>query len=283
MAQLNQGFVELVSGYYDKCWLPRFELGHNPQSLAMHLGHFITEGLTNDGAKLEANLYLADVLGLAGREAGTVLDAGCGVGGTVFHLAKRFPALRFIGVNISGKQVQLARQFCPQELSMAGTVDFVVSDYASMPLADRSVDAVYAVESLCHATSKEEVLSELHRVLVPGGLLLIMDYFVNLPPPSPQMQLELELFCSGWAVPGYHTRAHGFYKGLGFDIVSDMGLTDRVRPGIKLSADGAVSNLGPEADGVADSMRGHLRACLALSRLVDAGVIDYRALVLRPN
>jgi SAM-dependent methyltransferase len=274
---------DTVTEYYDQCWMPRFQQGHNPRSLAMHLGHFTTEGLTNDEAKLEANLYLADVLGLVGREKRTVLDAGCGVGGTVFHLAKSFPATRFIGVNISENQVQVAQQFCPAGIRNAGNVDFMVSDYVSMPLADRSVDAAYAVESLCHAVSKERVLSELHRVLIPGGLFLVMDYFVNLTPSSPQMQFELELFCGGWAVPGYHTRAHGFYTALGFDVVSDQDITDRVRPGIKRSEDVAIDSLGSEADSVADSMHGHLRACLALSRLVDAGVIGYRALMLRSN
>lgn len=46
----------------------------------------------------------------------------------------------------------------------------------SLPLADDSIDAVLVVDALHHMPPADEVLAEIHRVLRPGGVAVVIDF-----------------------------------------------------------------------------------------------------------
>ncbi len=100
---------------------------------------------------------------------GTVLDAGCGTGGLLAALAKRRPDLSPIGIEWS--QQAATRAAAKSRAPVArGSI-------AALPLADGSVDAAVAADVLCHAAVEpDRAAAELHRVLRPGGRLV-----VNMP------------------------------------------------------------------------------------------------------
>ncbi|WP_433326042.1 class I SAM-dependent methyltransferase [Spirillospora sp. CA-294931] len=111
------------------------------------------------------------VLGLAGEVRGrTVLDAGCGPGLYAEELVRR--GARVIGFDQSPTFVKLARD-------RAGDgADLRVHDLTE-PLDwvdDRSVDVVVLALALHYVDDRVAVLRELHRVLAPGGALVLSTH-----------------------------------------------------------------------------------------------------------
>jgi SAM-dependent methyltransferase len=119
---------------------------------------------------------LLDAAGV--RDGDRVLDAGCGLGGTIASLDQRCSGLALTGLNIDARQVTLARE---KVRARAGnSVDFRVGDACEMPFDHASFDAVLAVECIFHFPSRARFFSEARRVLRRGGRLTLCD-FVSAP------------------------------------------------------------------------------------------------------
>ena len=113
----------------------------------------------------------ADVLGLAGVH--DVVDVGCGLGHWGRALCRVLPAgAHVIGVDREQEWVRAA-QNTP---SAAGvTFSFVLGDASALPLPSASADLVTCQTLLIHVADPRAVLREMHRVLRPGGRLLLAE------------------------------------------------------------------------------------------------------------
>ena len=96
----------------------------------------------------------------------TVLDAGCGVGYGTAHLAQ--VAERVVGVDVSHDAVSYARAHYA-----GANVEFHVADVLELPFADDSFDVVCSFEIVEHVADAERFVTELARVLKPGGRLVL--------------------------------------------------------------------------------------------------------------
>jgi len=96
-----------------------------------------------------------------------VLDLGCGGGFVSEELARR--GAQVVGVDPAQSLVDVARQHA-QESSLH--IDYRVGTGEAIPAPDASFDAVVCVDVLEHVADLDRVLSEVHRVLKPGGLFL---------------------------------------------------------------------------------------------------------------
>jgi SAM-dependent methyltransferase len=95
----------------------------------------------------------------------SVLDAGCGEGTFTGLLAEAGAAP--VGVEIAERALERARARHP-------SLDFrLVPEDGPLPFDDASFDAVWASEVLAHVGDTARFLSELRRVLRPGGRLLV--------------------------------------------------------------------------------------------------------------
>lgn len=109
-----------------------------------------------------------------------LLDLGCGLAATLRSFAQRLPNARLLGLTKVPWQAEQARL-----LNEAGgcseNVNILEGDYQHTPLPEASFDGVYAVESSCHARGrdKEALLAEAHRLLRPGGRLVVADAFLS--------------------------------------------------------------------------------------------------------
>lgn len=118
--------------------------------------------------------HMCDVAGV--RDGARVLDVGCGLGGTIDSLNKRFSGVSLTGLNIDPRQIERAKaRVRPRE---GNEIEFVVGDACSLPFPDASFDVVLAVECIFHFPSRQRFLAEARRVLRPGGRLCISD---NIP------------------------------------------------------------------------------------------------------
>ena len=91
-----------------------------------------------------------------------VLEVGCGWGELAEWLA-RDTAAQVVAVDLSERMVELAR---------ARGVDAQVGDVQELPFADGSFDVAVAAWMLYHVPDLDRGISELARVLRPGGILV---------------------------------------------------------------------------------------------------------------
>ena len=99
-----------------------------------------------------------------------VLDLACGTG-DLASLAAAGGAL-VTALDLTPRMIELARQ---KRVGLA-TVRFVVADMTAVPLADASVDVVTTGYGLRNVPDLERAISEIRRVLAPGGRFLSLDF-----------------------------------------------------------------------------------------------------------
>jgi SAM-dependent methyltransferase len=106
--------------------------------------------------------------GLPGR----ILDFGAGIGGSVAHVRRHFPAAQLTCVDVSVASLRIAAQRFP------GEAGFVAFDGSRLPFADGSFDCVFSACVFHHIEPALHVglLAELRRVLRPGGLIMVFEH-----------------------------------------------------------------------------------------------------------
>jgi SAM-dependent methyltransferase len=98
-----------------------------------------------------------------------LLDAGCGTGGMLYTLRKTHPEWQAMGLDRSS----VAVHYCQQR----GFADVILGSVDEMPFPTASFDVVLSLDVLYHReVLQDRALSEMARVLKPGGLLIL-----NLP------------------------------------------------------------------------------------------------------
>jgi ubiquinone/menaquinone biosynthesis C-methylase UbiE len=97
--------------------------------------------------------------------SGRVADVGCGKGRFARLVRERFPDARVAAIDLA--EAMLAR--VPSNLQR------VAASMTALPLANGSMDAAYATESLEHAVDIPAAVAELVRIVKPGGSIAIID------------------------------------------------------------------------------------------------------------
>ncbi|HEX2853205.1 MAG TPA: class I SAM-dependent methyltransferase [Opitutaceae bacterium] len=100
-----------------------------------------------------------------------VLEVSCGHGGGASYVMRRFQPRRYTGLDLNPEGIA----FCRQRHRIEG-LDFVQGDAETLPFANESFDAVVNVEASHCYPSLPRFLSEVSRVLRPGGHLLYADF-----------------------------------------------------------------------------------------------------------
>lgn len=112
--------------------------------------------------------YLAAKTEVKGKH---LLEVGSGRGGGARYIAGSLQPASYTGIDIAQSAVDLANKIHPLP-----NLRFIQGSAEAIPLADNSIDVVLNVES-CHAYgSVDKFLSEVKRVLKPGGYLLLVDF-----------------------------------------------------------------------------------------------------------
>lgn len=120
----------------------------------------------------EAEVEAAMVALLEGAPLGHMLDIGTGTGRIANLFADR--ARDVIGIDRSADMLRLARAQLPPERD--DKVRFVAGDFYALPVEDAVADTVVLHLVLHYAQEPERAISEIARVLAPGGRLLLVDF-----------------------------------------------------------------------------------------------------------
>jgi tocopherol O-methyltransferase len=177
LAQKIQQFYDSSSPLWERTW------GEH-----MHHGYYGANGQHKKDRRLAQIDLIEELLRWAEvSSAQTILDAGCGIGGSTLYLANKFGA-QAVGITLSPVQAQRAsdraheNQIALQPWESFGAsdqrpaVDFQVADALATPFADSSFDFIWSMESGEHMPDKRAFLQECYRLLKPGGTFLMATW-----------------------------------------------------------------------------------------------------------
>lgn len=115
--------------------------------------------------------HIADIVRFERWAGCSVLEAGCGIGTDGARLAE--VGASYTGLDASAPALALARQRFALD-GLAG--EFVLGSVTTLPFADASFDLVFSHGVIHHIADTDKAVSEFHRVLKPGGRVLVMVY-----------------------------------------------------------------------------------------------------------
>ncbi len=140
----------------------------------IHLGHYGSPPQPKDFLQAKED-FVDEMVRWGGLDqlppGTTVLDVGCGIGGSSRLLAKNY-GFSVTGITISPQQVKRAQELTPDDLD----AKFALDDALALSFPDRSFDVVWSIEAGPHMPDKALFAQELLRVLKPGGILLVADW-----------------------------------------------------------------------------------------------------------
>ena len=236
---------DLASDYYVSLWGEHIHHGYWPTDESK---------ATESKETAQANLIrlLLSISGLDGsgpaqpdKKTLSVLDVGCGVGGTSRYLASELGA-HVTGITISTRQVELATKLAKTAAADAGEagsgekVESVGADAAGFVSVGKgqvrfleldaekmgdyfgkdaaSFDVVWISEALSHFPDKALFFRNAHRVLKPGGKLVLADWFKAEGLDTKTFDADIKPIEDGMLLPPMCTQA-GYVQ-----LATDAGL-----------------------------------------------------------
>ncbi|KAK4946817.1 hypothetical protein LTR10_014320 [Elasticomyces elasticus] len=199
---------ELASDYYYSLW------GQH-----IHHAYFLSPSDTKETGQTNLINLLLEISAL--KPATSVLDVGCGIGGTTRHLA-RDHGCTVTGITISGHQVQIAKRLTREESSSSddnggftpigtqgGRVRYQELDAEKMDahFSADTFDAVWISEALSHFPDKPLFFRNAARVLKGNGKLVIADWFKDEDLNQEAMENDIKPIEDGMLLPPLCTQS----------------------------------------------------------------------------
>jgi ubiquinone/menaquinone biosynthesis C-methylase UbiE len=110
------------------------------------------------------------------NQSKVIIDLPCGDGRNLAALADGASIL--LGADTSAKAMTIAERVAAQ-VSIAAKTIFLRMDVFDTGLLDNSVDGIFCWDLLGHLRNVEDALSELYRVVRPGGIIVANMWTMN--------------------------------------------------------------------------------------------------------
>lgn len=152
--------------------------------------------------------YIGKRLGL--KKDSQVLDVACGMGAQDILLHRTF-GCKISAVDVTWKHVKHAQK----RINEAGVNKHVKVQHGTavrLPFPDNTFTHVMSIEGPEHFNTREKFFREAHRVLKPGGVMVLADYSLKRRPRKLWEHLVVNLTAKLWHVPKANHDTNNTYK-----------------------------------------------------------------------
>jgi SAM-dependent methyltransferase len=115
--------------------------------------------------------WIKDTIGFHRHPRKRVLEVGCGTGTDLLQFARGGASV--VGIDLTPRSIEITRQRF-QVYDLDG--EFALGDAEDLAFPDHSFDVVYSFGVIHHTPNTERAISEIYRVLRPGGQAIVMLY-----------------------------------------------------------------------------------------------------------
>jgi 27-O-demethylrifamycin SV methyltransferase len=195
----------------------------------IHIGFWANE---NDQSSLEqAQNQFTDLFieKLHAEPASRLLDAGCGIGAPTLRIA-RATGTHIVGVSVSEGQIERARKKATEQ-GLSKQVTFQHADMTNLPFESSAFDHAYAIESIMHIPGRISALSEISRVLKPGGHFVFSDIVTKDELSSQEEQLISDWYTEFVALDSLMESL----QTAGLVVIRSLNITSNITPTFSLS------------------------------------------------
>jgi ubiquinone/menaquinone biosynthesis C-methylase UbiE len=157
--------------------------------------------------------------------------------GTALNLVHYPQDIVLTGIDLSPEMLAIARARAKE---LGRETNFREGDAHRLPCSDDSFDTVVCTYSLCNIPDPHQAVSEMARVLRPGGTLILVDHIRSAVQPVLWLQKAIEFFSRRFEGEHLTRRPSTHVATGGFDIVekeqlAPAGIVERLvaikRPG----------------------------------------------------
>lgn len=216
---VREGYAKIAKGNLGSCGCGT----KTPEKIGKNIGYSDTElSAVPEGANL--GLGCGNPTALASlKEGETVLDLGSGAGFDCFLAAQQVgPTGRVIGVDMTPEMIEKAKENAAK--GAYNNVEFRFGEIEKLPVEDDSVDVVISNCVINLSPDKAAVFKETHRVLKPGGRLMISDIVLLKEIPDViKNSIEAYIGCLSGAIAKDHYL--NTIKGAGFNDIEIISET----------------------------------------------------------
>ena len=146
-----------------------------------------------------------------------ILDLGTGSGYLSFPIAKKYPNISIIGLDIVEKALEVNRFKANEE--NVQNISFITYDGVNFPFADNEFDMVISRYALHHFPDIQKSISEISRVIKSDGFLFISD-------PTPNVN-DTSRFVDGYMQQKKDGHIKFYKKTNGYKYAESMGCDSR--------------------------------------------------------
>lgn len=153
-----------------------------------------------------------------------IIDLGAGYGGSARYLAKNF-GCSIVCLNISPTQNEQNRRMNREE-NLDHLIDVKEGSFENIPYPVDSFDIVWSQDAILHSDNRRKVLTEVKRILRPGGEFIFTDPMQDDSCSSEILQSALDrLGLKNMGSIGFYQQT---LQEIGFEKISVVDLTEHV-------------------------------------------------------
>lgn len=181
--------------YFEEKWKIFEKWWCADETLGIHYAYYNEKTNNFKNAILNMNNLIAELLCLNKDKPEKILDIGCGVGGTSIYLGKKYSKNQFTGITSSSRQVQIGKKYIRE--NNLKNVKILPGDFNKTDFCNNYFDGAFAIESVGYNENIKDFVSEMYRILKPGGKLVVLDGFQNDMRINPVLKKIYESFLFG--------------------------------------------------------------------------------------
>ena len=146
-----------------------YNLIHSQGTNCIHMG------LSDDGEYRKENYFKQAefVETFIHKRTQKILEIGAGKVANSKYLAAKHPDIQFTALDLPNRK--FLKNKVPQNVTL------VEGDFNNLSVLSEKYDLVFGVETVCHGSDKERTISEISKVLKPGGKLILFDVYEAKP------------------------------------------------------------------------------------------------------